>query len=146
MANTKERKVDTWTVIAALAGFLSGAGLMSQVEILELYSKDIYSFIVINDGTIAIYGRQMVMIMTAVVAYLFLIIILGSIAGFAIIKGTSVQIKLAGLIGLLLMVSFLSMSSFAINRGYNKIQEDIYDLRNQYAQEREKMIPIWIWD
>ena len=145
MTEIEVKSVDNWTVIAALIGFLSGAGVMSHADLIQIYSNDLFGFIEVSGEGISIYGRQMVSILTAIVAYISLLILLGFFALYTIHLNKDLKVRMVAIAGMLLIISFLGTSSFAINRGYNEIDRKIENLRIQKEESQKEIIPTWIW-
>jgi hypothetical protein len=140
-----EVRPDSWALLAALVGFLSGAGVMSHADLVHIFSEEFFHFMHVpgaTAGTIQVFGREMILILVSLVAYLLLLGLLFVVAVESIMTRDRL-VTIAGCLLLLLSVSFLSMSAYSINRGYYDVEAQ---LRAMHSSPNAKGTHVkWVW-
>lgn len=146
MVAPRREPVESWNITgAALAGFISGAGLMSHSDMIQIYSREFYNFLDVNNGNVIIYGRQMMAITLASVAYMFVLLIIGCMAADVFYRYRDSWIRIVALGGMLLIISFIGTSSYALSRGYYDIDKKLETLRNDKSKTGDRLVPVWQW-
>jgi len=138
-------EIDSWTIAAALVGFLSGAGLMSHSDVLHMFSEDLYQFINITDGAVTVYARQMVEILVAMVSYLLVLFLVAAGSVVAMVRTRDVRVMWACLGILLLMISFFGTALSAADRGYQPITTGMNKAREVATNRGESLRVHWVW-
>jgi hypothetical protein len=140
MSELEER--ESWAVVAAVIGFLSGAGLMSHAEILDLFTRNLYQFMVVDAASVTIHGKEMLAILSAAISYIAVLVMIGLAAGRLLWAADDVRVRYAALGVIFLVVSFLGTAVFSISRGYSPIEARMESLR---ATSGHPVIPKWDW-
>lgn len=144
MEISKAEQLDN-PVIAALIGFLSGAGVMSHVDLLQIWTNELVDFIQITNAGVNIHGRQMIAIIIAMVAYFMVLLIIGIMTFRIALKTNARYVRMLAAIGFLLIISFFGTSIFAVNRGYYRVEKELQTMRDQKTQVDEKLDVRWVW-
>lgn len=115
----------SWTVMAALLGFLSGAGVMSHADVVSLASSELYSFLQTDpDGTVVLHTREFVTMFGflgcySMVLFLILAVLLRSLQG---LEGVG---RWAAAGGVFLILSFVMIAGYGVARGYHEADERV---------------------
>lgn len=139
-------RVDSWTVLAMLAGFMFGAGLMSHSDLLSVFEAEFYGFIQVSDCTVVYLGLQLLLFMVAMAAYLLLLVILAVICVQLIgtIEARAARLLIVAV--LVLLVSLSATTLFAINKGFSAKNAEIEELKETLKTKGQSPTVTWRWN
>ena len=142
---TDRGSTDSWTLIAALLGFLSGAGLMSHKDLIQVFSEDFYSFISVSNSGVLIYGRQMIEMLAGSVSYFCVLFLVAAGAIHTILRTKDNRVLWAGVGVFLLMISFIGITLNAVDRGYQPLRKQLHEVNLASEHQEEPLTVKWVW-
>lgn len=127
----------SWTVLAAMLGFLSGAGVMSHSEMVAVLSEDLYHFIhIAENGAIELHGREFLTIFGAIGCYMMVLVLIGVLMIRAS-EGSAGVRRIAAVAGMFLIASFILIAGFGISAGYDQASARVLEANRSWQAKVE---------